>query len=145
MSTRLIQREADNMIKCLLLLQAAARQTPFRTTSWLSLHFINRTIFQLVLQLTELTWKTNNQEFAVAVGTLSLHQKSKTLKWWLEFVAFSLQHDAKGRGTPWNDRWDGENFGWYRDVLTALLPVINKEYITLSISNKNTQLSQNRP
>lgn len=96
MSTRLIQREADNMIKCLLLLQAAARQTPFRTTSWLSLHFINRTIFQLVLQLTELTWKTNNQEFAVAVGTLSLHQKSKSDDWNLWRFLFSMMQKVEG-------------------------------------------------
>lgn len=30
--------------------------TPFRMTSLLSLHFINKTIFQLVLQFTEFTW-----------------------------------------------------------------------------------------
>lgn len=42
----------------------AVRRTPFKTISWLSLHFINRTIFQLVLQLTEFTWNKNDQRIA---------------------------------------------------------------------------------
>lgn len=33
--------------------------TPFNMSSLLSLHFMKRTIFQLVLQLTELTWERN--------------------------------------------------------------------------------------
>lgn len=35
--------------------------TPFSIVSLLSLHFMNRTTFQLVLQLTELTWVSTNQ------------------------------------------------------------------------------------
>ena len=39
--------------------QSCIQLTPFNMSSLLSLHFMKRTIFQLVLQLTELTWKAN--------------------------------------------------------------------------------------
>lgn len=38
------------------------RLTPFSMSSLLSLHFMKRTIFQLVLQLTELTWGRNGSD-----------------------------------------------------------------------------------
>lgn len=37
------------------LLCIMCKLTPFKTTSWLSLHFMKRTIFQLVVQFTEFT------------------------------------------------------------------------------------------
>lgn len=36
--------------------------TPLSIVSLLSLHFMNRTTFQLVLQLTELTWKVRSEQ-----------------------------------------------------------------------------------
>lgn len=47
------------------------RLTPFRIISWLSLHFINKTIFQLVLQLTEFTCRQQT-EFETAEGFRAL-------------------------------------------------------------------------
>lgn len=43
----------------------STKLTPFRMSSLLSLHFMKRTIFQLVLQLTELTWKINDSYFFI--------------------------------------------------------------------------------
>ena len=36
--------------------------TPFRMVSLLSLHFMNRTTFQLVLQFTEFTWREEEED-----------------------------------------------------------------------------------
>lgn len=41
--------------------------TPLSIVSLLSLHFMNRTTFQLVLQLTELTWKARSRKKCVNI------------------------------------------------------------------------------
>lgn len=44
--------------------------TPFSMSSLLSLHFMKSTIFQLVLQLTELTWERIGAHFTLPSGQL---------------------------------------------------------------------------
>lgn len=70
----------------------AVRQTPFKTISWLSLHFINRTIFQLVLQLTEFTW--NKDDNRIALSSLSfifLKQFTANLLKMLWIITFDIR------------------------------------------------------
>lgn len=53
-------------------IHSAIMLTPFRMTSLLSLHFIKRTIFQLVLQFTEFTW-VGNENRIVSIFNMRLN------------------------------------------------------------------------
>ena len=79
--------------------------TPFRMSSLLSLHFMNRTIFQLVLQLTELTWKEPDlflhAHLAAIPSSRATPHSPAPLRSWAPWVPLTHRKRRAGKGALW--------------------------------------------